>query len=93
VASAFRRKWDKWNVMSEEQPDSASETAVAEPALSAEVKAIVEALIFASPEPVTPKMLYKLLADEPKEEYLVLLATLLVVEKDSKSETQAPRRR
>ncbi|HVG73020.1 MAG TPA: SMC-Scp complex subunit ScpB [Vicinamibacterales bacterium] len=54
--------------MSEEQPDSASETAVAEPALSAEVKAIVEALIFASPEPVTPKMLYKLLADEPKED-------------------------
>jgi segregation and condensation protein B len=43
-------------------------TAVAEPAVSAEVKAIVEALIFASPEPVTPKMLYKLLADEPKED-------------------------
>src|SRR5688572_2464203 len=36
--------------------------------VSAEVKAIVEALIFASPEPVTPKMLYKLLADEPKED-------------------------
>ena len=43
-------------------------TAVAEPAASAEVKAIVEALIFASPEPITPKMLYKLLADEPKED-------------------------
>jgi len=42
--------------------------AVAEPAVSAEVKAVVEALIFASPEPVTPKMLYKLLADEPKED-------------------------
>ena len=54
--------------MSDEQLDSASETAVAEPALSAEVKAIVEALIFASPEPITPKMLYKLLADEPKED-------------------------
>jgi segregation and condensation protein B len=54
--------------MSDEQPDSASDTAVAEPTLSAEVKAIVEALIFASPEPVTPKMLYKLLADEPKED-------------------------
>ena len=40
----------------------------AERALSAEVKAIVEALIFASPEPVTPKMLYKLLADEPRED-------------------------
>ena len=43
-------------------------TAVAERTVSAEVKAIVEALIFASPEPVTPKMLYKLLADEPKED-------------------------
>ena len=29
---------------------------------------IVEALIFASPEPITPKMLFKLLADEPKED-------------------------
>ena len=37
-------------------------------AVSAEVKAVVEALIFASPEPVTPKMLFKLLADEPKED-------------------------
>src|SRR5918992_1036334 len=36
--------------------------------VSAEVKAVVEALIFASPEPITPKMLYKLLADEPKED-------------------------
>jgi segregation and condensation protein B len=54
--------------MSNEQLDSPSETAVAEPAAAAEVKAIVEALIFASPEPVTPKMLYKLLADEPKED-------------------------
>ena len=35
---------------------------------SAELKAIVEALIFASPEPVTPKMLFRLLSDEPKED-------------------------
>lgn len=33
-----------------------------------QVKAIVEALIFASPEPLTLKMLTKLLADEPKED-------------------------
>ena len=46
----------------------AADAAIAERATSAEVKAIVEALIFASPEPVTPKMLYKLLADEPKED-------------------------
>ena len=35
---------------------------------SAELKAIVEALIFASPEPITSKTLFKLLADEPKED-------------------------
>jgi len=36
--------------------------------VSAELKAIVEALIFASPEPLTPKMVFKLLADEPRED-------------------------
>ena len=35
---------------------------------SAELRAVVEALIFASPEPVTPKTLYKLLSNESKEE-------------------------
>jgi segregation and condensation protein B len=35
---------------------------------SAELKAVVEALIFASPDPITPKTLYKLLADETKED-------------------------
>jgi segregation and condensation protein B len=35
-----------------------------------QVKAIVEALIFASPEPLTPKMLFKLLSDEPKEDVM-----------------------
>ena len=34
------------------------------------LKAIVEALIFASPEPLTPKTLCKLLAEEPKEDVL-----------------------
>ncbi len=49
-----------------------------ERAVSAEVKAIVEALIFASPEPVTPKMLYKLLADEPKEDVAAAVEALKV---------------
>ncbi|MEQ1575040.1 MAG: SMC-Scp complex subunit ScpB [Vicinamibacterales bacterium] len=35
---------------------------------SAELKAIVEALIFASPEPITPRLLRRLLSDEPKED-------------------------
>jgi segregation and condensation protein B len=34
----------------------------------AQLKAIVEALIFASPEPLTPRTLFKLLSDEPKED-------------------------
>jgi len=32
-----------------------------------ELKAIVEGLIFASPEPLTPRVLFRLLADEPRE--------------------------
>jgi segregation and condensation protein B len=43
---------------------------------SAEVKAVVEALIFASPEPITPKMLFKLLAEEPKEDVTAAIAAL-----------------
>ena len=46
------------------------------PAASAEVKAVVEALIFASPEPITPKMLYRLLSDEPKEDVLAAVNAL-----------------
>jgi len=43
---------------------------------SAEVKAVVEALVFASPEPVTLKTLYKLLADEPREDVAAALEAL-----------------
>ena len=57
--------------------DPAAEGALpAVPRASAEVKAIVEALVFASPEPLTPKVLYKLLADEPKEEVAAALNAL-----------------
>ena len=37
---------------------------------------IVEALIFASPEPITPKQLFKLLEREPKEDVLAALEEL-----------------
>ena len=43
---------------------------------SAEVKAIVEALIFASPEPVTPRTLCRLLAEEPKEDVTAAIEAL-----------------
>jgi segregation and condensation protein B len=33
-----------------------------------DLKPIIEALIFASPDPLTPKMLFKLLENEPKED-------------------------
>jgi segregation and condensation protein B len=44
--------------------------------VSDELKPIVEALIFASPEPLTPKMLFKLLESEPKEDVEAALAAL-----------------
>jgi segregation and condensation protein B len=43
---------------------------------TAQLKAIVEALLFASPEPLTPKMLFKLLNDEPKEDVLAAVKAL-----------------
>jgi segregation and condensation protein B len=43
---------------------------------TAQLKAIVEALVFASPEPLTPKMLLKLLSDEPKEDVLAAVQAL-----------------
>jgi segregation and condensation protein B len=43
---------------------------------AAELKPILEALIFASPEPLTPKQMYKLLSGEPKEDVQAALAEL-----------------
>jgi len=42
----------------------------------AELKAIIEALIFASPEPLTPKALFKLLDAEPQEDVQAALTEL-----------------
>ena len=44
--------------------------------MSDDLKPIIEALIFASPEPITPKVLFKLLASEPKEDIEAALASL-----------------
>ena len=46
------------------------------PAASKELEAIVEALVFASPEPLTPKALFKLLDSEPREDVERALASL-----------------
>ena len=58
--------------MADEQNNHTSPVGTA----SAELRAIVEALIFASPEPVTPKMLFKLLADEPQEDVIAAVDAL-----------------
>jgi segregation and condensation protein B len=60
--------------MSADAPDVADDEIAALP--SADLKAILEALIFASPEPLTPKAIYKLLASEPKEDIQAALAEL-----------------
>ena len=44
--------------------------------MSDHLKPIVEALIFASPEPLTPKTLYRLLEGEPREDVDAALAAL-----------------
>jgi segregation and condensation protein B len=43
---------------------------------SAELKAILEALIFASPDPLTPKAMFRLLDTEPKEDVQAALTEL-----------------
>ncbi len=52
--------------------------AIWSPQPTAELTAIVEALIFASPEPITAKMLFKVLADEPKEDVSAAIQALRV---------------
>ena len=47
-----------------------------EPPASDQLVAIVEALVFASPEPLTPKQVFKLLETEPKEEVQAALGEL-----------------
>lgn len=56
---------------------AAGETAETQPHLdTAQLKAIIEALVFASPEPLTPKLLFKLLNDEPREDVAAALGAL-----------------
>ena len=70
----MRRKKDREGQEGQEEQEGQVGTDGA--AVSAELKAIVEALIFASPEPLTPKALYRLLDAEPKEDVQAALAEL-----------------
>src|SRR5438046_6724304 len=44
--------------------------------MSDDLKPVIEALIFASPDPLTPKMLFKLLENEPREDVEAALDAL-----------------
>jgi segregation and condensation protein B len=59
-----------------EHTEQQEHTEQAAPAANAALKGIVEALIFASPEPITPRMLCRLLAEEPKEDVTAAVETL-----------------
>ena len=62
-----------------EPADPALDAAPVQPSMDGrQLEAIVEALVFASPEPLTPKMLFKLLADEPKDDVQAALDRLIV---------------
>ena len=72
--------------LSTQQPDETRDAggAPSEPDASerprlelAQLEAIVEALVYASPEPLTPKMLMKLLSDEPKDDVQAAIASLV----------------
>jgi segregation and condensation protein B len=52
------------------------ETGPAEPVVSEHLVAEIEALVFASPEPITQKQLLKLLNSDPREDVLAALAEL-----------------
>ena len=71
------RKMSTNAIMNEDVSQTATEGHEPKPRLdSAQLKAIVEALVFASPEPLTPKMLFKLLNDEPKEDVIAAIKAL-----------------
>jgi segregation and condensation protein B len=63
-----------------EPQDAVPEAAAPDAALprtpSAELKAILEALIFASPEPITPRQIFRLVAEEPREDVKAAIESL-----------------
>ncbi len=56
---------------------SAEEPTPPQGQVSEELKRIIEALIYASPDPLTPKTLFKVLESEPREDVQVSLESLL----------------
>jgi len=56
--------------------DAVMESGPAEQVVSEQLVAVLEAIVFASPEPITPKQIFKLLDAEPKEDVQAALAEL-----------------
>jgi segregation and condensation protein B len=56
--------------------DAVMESGPAAQPVSEQLVAVLEALVFASPEPITPKQIFKLLDAEPKEDVQAALAEL-----------------
>jgi segregation and condensation protein B len=52
----------------ENAPVDPPEGAAKVPTVSEELKAVIEALVYASPDPLTPKTLFKVLESEPRED-------------------------
>src|SRR6267143_1510256 len=77
IPSAIRRLIVDKNANGRDGQDGHEQDGQDAPArASAELKAILEALIFASPEPLAPKAMFKLLDTEPKEDVQAALADL-----------------
>jgi segregation and condensation protein B len=77
IPSAIRRLIVDKNANGRDGQDGHEQDGQDAPArASAELKAILEALIFASPEPLAPKAMFKLLDTEPKEDVQAALAEL-----------------
>jgi segregation and condensation protein B len=58
-------------------PDGDADAPADRPRMATEqLKAIIEALVFASPEPLTPRTLFKVLSDEPKDDVQAALTAL-----------------
>jgi segregation and condensation protein B len=67
------------SVLGTVRDENASVPSGSEPAPKAvdeQLKAIIEALVFASPDPLTPKLLFKLLEHEPREDVEAALESL-----------------
>jgi segregation and condensation protein B len=76
VAEETSEPHDRPDTQDRQEPPEALQTEQGPARGSAELKAILEALIFASPDPLTPKAIYKLLDAEPKEDVQAALAEL-----------------